>query len=133
MTRLFKARPRRLFLVDGAGALVSAFLLGLVLARLDFLFGIPARHLYLLALLPLVFAACDLLFFFAAGRTALFLRVMAVLNLSYCLLSAGFAVFHRDTMTTLGWTYLLAEWLIVALLAALEIRTAGLLRAAEGS
>ena len=55
----FSSNPKKLFLIDGLGALVSAFFLGVVLVRLESFFGIPPFILYFLAFLPCLFAAYD--------------------------------------------------------------------------
>jgi hypothetical protein len=47
--------PKKLFLIDGLGALLSAILLGVVLVQLEYLFGIPKSTLYFLASLPCLF------------------------------------------------------------------------------
>jgi hypothetical protein len=52
------------------------------------------------------------------------LRVIAVLNGSYCLLSLGVGWAHRGELTGLGWGYLVSEILLVLGVAALEWRSA---------
>lgn len=52
--------PRRLFLIDGLGAIVSAVLLGVVLVRFEHLFGMPQKARYFLALFPSFFAGYDI-------------------------------------------------------------------------
>ena len=37
--------PKKLFLIDGIGAVLSAFLLGVVLVKLQSLIGMPTNHL----------------------------------------------------------------------------------------
>lgn len=117
--------PYRLFVIDGSGALLSAFLLGIVLVRWEAVFGIPARVLYLLAAFPLLFAAYDgWCFWRARHHPAPYLRGIAVANLLYCVLSLGLAAAHYSSITAWGWAYLLGEIGIVITLATLELRTA---------
>lgn len=124
--------PRLLFLIDGGGALLSAFLLGVVLVRWESVFGIPARVLYVLAAFPVLFAVYDGYAYRRAGnRPAPYLRRIAGANWGYCLVSIGLAWFHRSTITGLGWAYLLGEIAIVIALAGLEWRVAAHL--ADGS
>ncbi|MEQ9375992.1 MAG: hypothetical protein RIG68_12485 [Imperialibacter sp.] len=120
-----KNNPKKLFLFDGFGASLSAFLLGVVLVKLQTLFGIPAATLYTLAAFPVIFAVYD---YYCYRRVAYqlgpFLKGIALLNLLYCCLSIGLAVYHYGTITNLGWIYLLIEVLIVGLLALIEIKVA---------
>ena len=117
--------PRKLFLIDGFGALLSAFLLGVVLVKFEHLFGIPKATLYFLASLPCFFAIYDLYVYFRKGKnTARFLRVIAVINLLYCVLSLGLAFYHIESVKLLGWLYILTEIAIVSVLACIELKVA---------
>ena len=117
--------PKRLFLVDGVGAILSAFLTGVVLVRFESIFGIPPSTLYLLAAIPVVFAIYDFIGYrtdeIKIGRC---LKGIAIMNLLYCCLSIGFALYHMDTITSLGSTYILVEVSIVITLSTTELRIA---------
>ncbi|MEM8526624.1 MAG: hypothetical protein AAGG68_18415 [Bacteroidota bacterium] len=120
-----KINAKQLFLVDAVGAILSAFLLGVVLVKLEHFFGIPLAVLYLLAAFPCFFACYDLLcYFLAKKRATFFLKGIAYANIAYCILSIGIAFFHLESITYLGWTYILGEVLIVGLLVRLEIKVA---------
>jgi hypothetical protein len=115
--------PKKLFLIDGFGAILSAFLLGVVLVKFEIIFGIPSSTLYLLAIMPIFFATYDFYCYRKKHqRTALFLKGIAVLNLIYCCISLGFVFYHFGTITNLGWIYFLIEIVIVLLLAIIEFR-----------
>ena len=92
--RLFiwgNANPRRLFLIDGFGALLSAILLGIVLIKFETIFGIPKSTLYFLASLPCLFAIYDFYCFFGMNdKLSGSLNRIAIINLFYCCLSIGF-------------------------------------------
>ena len=49
--------PKKLFLIDGFGAIISAFLLGVVLVKFEEKIGVPVSVLYLLATIPLFFCS----------------------------------------------------------------------------
>ncbi|MFK7787288.1 MAG: hypothetical protein AB8B56_19350 [Crocinitomicaceae bacterium] len=116
-------RIKFLFLIDGIGALLSAFLLGVILVILQPLFGIPISTLYFLAALPCVFAAYDFYCYFGVkSKLGQSLKLIAIVNLLYCLLSLGFAFYHAELMTVLGWVYIVGEILIVATLAFVELK-----------
>lgn len=119
--------PERLFLIDAFGAIISAFLLGVILVKLEGIFGIPLPALYLLALLPSGFALYDFYCFFRVKENiGLFLKGIAYINLSYCCISLGLAFYHYKKITYLGWTYVVLEIFMVIVLATLEFRTAKL-------
>ena len=117
--------PKKLFQIDGFGAILSAFMLGIVLVRLERVFGIPESVLYFLASLPCFFAVYDFYCYFKIDKKlGIFLKAIAITNLIYCCLSIGLAIYYSETITNLGWIYILTEILIVFTLAIIEIRIA---------
>lgn len=121
----FNLTPKKLFIFDGVGALISAFMLGVLWVRFDHVFGIPTTTLYLLAAIPILFALFDLIAIRQiVAQQILFLHIIALANLSYCLLSLGFAWHHHETLTVLGWMYIIGEIIIVASLAYIELKQA---------
>lgn len=122
MLSTFKTNPKKLFVIDGYGAIISAFFLGVVLVKLEHLFGIPKQTLYLLAFLPLLFAAFD----FYAYRNAHIdtsknLKVIATINTLYCILSLALTLYHIDVILPLGWIYIILELAIVLALSYIEL------------
>jgi len=123
--KLRKPNVRQLLLIDGVGALLSAFLLGVVLVKYEVTFGIPVKSLYLLAAIPIFFALYDFTCYLSKSKkTARLLQIIASANLVYCLISLALAWSHRETITLWGWGYLIAEVLIVVALAIIEFKTA---------
>jgi hypothetical protein len=119
------ANPKRLFIIDGLGAIVSAFFLGIVLVKLDKFFGIPTSALYFLAALPCLFAIYDFFSYIKSGNNiGLFLKGIAITNLLYCCLSIGLAIYHIDVITYLAWLYIIIEVMIVSTIAFIELRVA---------
>lgn len=113
--------PKRLFLIDGIGALVSAAMLGLVLVRFEAFFGMPEQALMLLAAAPIGFALYDIVSYLTASRhTAILLKGISLLNVGYCGFSVALLVKHADQLTTWGWLYFVGELLIVLTLAGIE-------------
>jgi hypothetical protein len=120
--------PKTLFVIDGLGALLSTFLLALVLAQFEHIFGMPRKSLYLLAIFPCLYAVFDLNCIVKEILSVPpFLKAIAILNFSYCLISFGFAIYHYQELTVLGWLYFIGEILVVASLAAIEYKTAKML------
>ena len=98
-------------------------MLGIVLPHFQPHFGIPPDVLRLLAVPPLGFALFDAVSYFVPpARRSVHLRLIAGLNVGYCVLSFGLALLHWDQLTLLGWGYLLVEIGVVLFLARWEWR-----------
>lgn len=120
-----RLKLRTLFLVDGLGALLSAFMLGVVLVRFENNFGIPASTLYILAAVPCAFVIYDMYCYFKIQKNlSHYLKYIAIANLAYCILSISLSYRHLDSITRLGWIYILLELAIIIILAILELRAA---------
>ena len=116
---------KKIFLIDGIGALVSAFLLGVVLVHFEAYFGIPKSTLYILAGIPCIFALFDFYSFLKVKENlAKHLKWIATANLLYCCLSIGFAFYHSSEIKSLGWAYIIGEVAIVVSLALFELKIA---------
>ncbi|MEL6537293.1 MAG: hypothetical protein AAFQ98_17865 [Bacteroidota bacterium] len=116
--------PRRLFLLDGAGALLSAVLLGLVLPQFSDVIGMPLPVLYLLAMFPVAFFLFDGASYFRPAQAKVNLKTIAMANAGYALLSAVLLVVHASTLSVWGWAYFVGELAIVLLLARWEWQVA---------
>ncbi len=117
--------PRRLFLIDGLGAILSAFMLGIVLVQYESVFGIPSATLYVLAIFPVLFAIFDFYCFQKKNANlSKLLKIIAILNLLYCCMSIGCAMYHIDTVTILGWVYICVEVLLIVILSLFELKVA---------
>lgn len=117
--------PRKLFLIDGLGALVSAFLLGVILVQLEGFFGIPKSMLYFLALFPCFFVIYDFYCYQKNSKsTGTGLKTIGFFNLFYCILSVGMAIYHSQNITFFGWSYIALEVMIVVALASIEWKVA---------
>ncbi|MBL7740176.1 MAG: hypothetical protein JNK14_13250 [Chitinophagaceae bacterium] len=118
------AKPRTLFLADGIGALITAFLLAVILANFEVIFGMPRRVLYFLSLVACVFAVYSLnCSFFNVRNWWPYLRVIIAANLGYCLVTAGLLFYYRQKLTFWGFTYFVLEIIVVGLLVTIEIMT----------
>jgi len=117
--------PKKLFFIDGCGAFLSAFLLGIVLVRFEQYVGIPPATLYFLAAFPIMFTIYDWLSYLQShNKQPQLLRGIAIFNFFYCCLSIGVAFYHYNTLTIIGWIYFLIEILIVMILANWELKIA---------
>jgi hypothetical protein len=114
--------PKKLFLIDGFGAILSAFLLGVVLVKFEEIFGIPTSVLYFLATIPIFFVIYDVFCYQKHLKIGLLLKGIAVLNILYCCVSIGLISYHFSSITILGWTYVIVEIILVSFLAMIEFR-----------
>jgi hypothetical protein len=117
-----RAKPRRLFLFDGLGALLSILFLGLILPAFETEFGMPAQVLQLLAIVACGFASYALACFrFSPRNWRPFLQASAIANLLYCGLTIGLVIAYRTSVTRLGFVYFALEVVVVVALSLLEI------------
>lgn len=116
----FSAHPRAIFLADAIGAFVSTLLL-FVIAKLEFVFGMPRQVVY--QLLPLtvlftVYSSCC--YVLNPANRQRYVRLIAIANLLYAGLTAVLLFFYRNELTTLGVIYFSAEIGILLLLSRIE-------------
>lgn len=115
---------KNLFLIDGFGAIVSAFLLSIVLVYFQEFIGIPKTTLYLLATLPCIFALFDFYCYFKVKENLeKSIKTIAIINILYCFLSIGLAIYHHKIITNWGWIYVIIEVIIVMIIAQIELKT----------
>ncbi|MFS4494188.1 hypothetical protein [Maribacter sp. 2308TA10-17] len=115
--------PKKLFLIDATGALISAFFLGVILRRYESTFGMQSDILLFLALLPILFAAYDYYcYFFLKTNWRSYLKGIAIANLIYCCITITLVVFHYQSLTILGLSYFLLELLVIAIIVGAEWR-----------
>lgn len=116
-------QPKLLFLVDSAGAFLTAFLVGLVLPRLENLIGMPPKTLYFLATIGVLCGLYSLLCSLLLKKNhQRFLKGIAAANTMYCLLSIGFILWHFKELKAPGLLYFTAEILIIAKVIHLETK-----------
>lgn len=119
------ANSKKVFFLDGVGALLSAFLLGCVLVEFEPYFGIPVPTLYFLALLPCLFAVYDVYCYFSKYCSdSVLLKGIAFMNSFYCFLSLALLVYHFNEVKFLGWGYILLEIIVVLSIATIEYKVA---------
>ncbi len=124
MKHFFK--PDKVFLIDGIGAAISAILLLLLIAPFESFFGFPAFAAINLALLPVIFSIYSLSCYWSKPKSAIYLKIIAVANIFYCLLSLGLMIHYFHQLTLFGLLYFLIEKLIVLPLAMWEWKIASI-------
>ena len=114
---------RTLFLVDGAGALVSTFFLGYLLVLFNAYIGMPIPILYALASIAGIFAifswSC---YFLKPVKWKFFLKMIRSANLFYSGVTLSLTLNHIHQLTLLGTAYFVSEISILWILAYYETR-----------
>jgi predicted membrane-bound spermidine synthase len=114
-------QPRKIFLIDALGAMLTATLLAFLLAPFEHFFGMPSHILYFLAMIAMIFACYSLACFFIVKHNwQLFLKIIAIANLMYCVLSVGLVVQYYQVITLWGIVYFSLEVILVVALVILE-------------
>lgn len=119
----FSKQPRLLFLTDGIGALITSLLLFTVLTPFNEYFGMPKHLLYRLALIAIGFSLYSFTCYALKTKNLkLFLLIIAVANIIYCLLTIGLVLYNLSHMTILGIAYFMGECIIIGILVFVEIK-----------
>ena len=114
---------RRLLLLDGLGATLSASLLIGILSNYEEVFGMPKLIIWMLAIPPIAYAGFSLgAYFFVKSYHQRYLKMIAGANISYCLLSLVCLYLYFERLTIWGVGYFLGEILIILSLVYLELK-----------
>lgn len=114
-----------LFLIDFIGASIAALMLGLVVPALNLYINMPLTALYWLAIFAVFFAVYSLACYLLKPENwTSFLKLIAFLNLSYCLAILVLVFIHSDQLTLIGFIYFSFDILIVGSLALKELKAA---------
>lgn len=118
------SNPKRVFLLDGMGAVLTCVLLSFVLSPFNHFIGLPNQIFLLLSLIALIFAGYSLTCFaFFRNRTSKLLLPIIVANSLYCVLTFALLLYYHETITFLGISYFIGEIIILGLLICLEFKT----------
>lgn len=119
------AKPKLLLLIDALGAMLTAFLLIVVLRNFNECFGMPKTLLTYLAVVATCFCIySSTCFMFLKENWAPYLRGIGIFNLLYCILTIVFLKIYYPQLTTLGATYFLLEIAIICGLVYIELNVA---------
>ncbi|TCC98860.1 hypothetical protein EZ444_04095 [Pedobacter hiemivivus] len=122
-------KPRVLFLIDGLGALLTAFFLFVVLRNFNDYVGMPIWILNSLSLIAVCFcvysAAC---FFFLKQHWTPFIIGIGMANLLYCVLTFGILIIHFPIISIAGIAYFLVEIVLICGLVYIELKVAKTIR-----
>ena len=122
-------KPKMLFLVDSLGAMLTAFLLFVVLRNFNEYFGMPKTILTYLSMIAAIFCiystAC---FLFLKDDWAPFIKAITIANLLYCILTIGLVIINFPVLTIIGIAYFLVEIAILCGLVYIEFKAATVIK-----
>jgi hypothetical protein len=122
MIKKLTQNPKKLFLIDGLGAFLTAFILFVILRTFNEYIGMPKYILTLLSIIALVFCVYSFsCFFFLNKNRKPFLLINSIANMLYCCLTLGLIIYYFPQLTILGLTYFLLEILVIGGLVYAEI------------
>jgi hypothetical protein len=128
---LFAAKPKILFLTDGLGALLTAFLLFVVLRNFNGYFGVSQKMLTWLSMIAAIFCFYSMICFVTLkGNWAPFIKAIGIANLMYCI-TTGLLLVYSPGLTVAGAIYFLAEIAIIGVLVYVEFQAANAIRQNE--
>lgn len=117
-------QPKMIFLIDSIGAFLSANLLLIILSFLQTEFGIFDKRFNFLVATSYVFSIYSFCcYYWIDKQWRVFLRIIAIANLLYCILIIIFLVNFCKNITLLGLAYFISEIIIIICLAAIELKT----------
>ena len=116
--------PKKIFLIDALGALITCVLLIVIQTKLKFYFGMPIKTLTILSIIAFA------LFWYSTACFTLFQKInwkqhlkrIARANLIYCGLTFALLVYNYKIITPLDWIYFLSEIMIIASIVSVELR-----------
>ncbi len=115
--------PKYIFLIDGMGGLLTALFLIGVLPYFQDAIGLNKIVLYILGSIGACYGIYSLCCFrFVKSNFDVWLKVIVLANLIYCVAIAGVVTFFLEEMTLIGVGYFAFEVLVILAIVFSEIR-----------
>jgi hypothetical protein len=113
--------PKKVFLIDGLGALSSAVLLVFMVSNFESSFGLPKDTVYLLSIPAFALTGYSLsCYLLNLKKWKLYLKVVVMANSLYCVLTFCSLIWHYETIKIIGLMYFVGEIIIIYLIIRLE-------------
>lgn len=117
-----KQTGQKIFLVDAAGAAISVLFLAF-LYSFEELFGMPRSVLMLFIFIAISFSIYSTaMYLINPANWKIYLLIIAVLNISYCIFTVYHIILNLNTLTLPGRLYFAAEILLVLTLSVYELK-----------
>jgi hypothetical protein len=118
------SNPKKVFLIDAIGALLTALSLFGFIAQFNTYIGMPKNILQILSAgafcLFIYSISCNLLI---KSNFKSFLLIIIILNLTYTVISTALIIDFYNQLTVLGFTYFILEIVIILFVVYLEYKT----------
>lgn len=119
----FRSNPKRIFLLDSFGALLSAFFLFMIASRYEEQIGLHRSMAYTLSALACIYSIFSLSCFFSANSNwRSLLKTLIIANISHGLLMIWIMAYFYQNLTTIGIIYFLLELGVMISLILTELR-----------
>ena len=119
-----KFKGLNIFLLDAIGALVSILFLFLVYA-FDKYFGMPADVIKIFIwIATFCFGYSAIVYYLKPSNWRLYLKIIAGVNMAYCLYTIYHVIQNKDTLTQLGYLYFIPEIVVIIILSIYELSQA---------
>lgn len=123
LNRLTK-NPKRVFLMDAFGALLSLFTFLFILIPFQEYFGMPSDILYKLSIIAIfLFLYSFSCFKLIKQHWKPFLKIIIILNTLYIFFSFGLIFYHFKQLTFLGIAYFILEIIVIIIVLFIETNT----------
>lgn len=123
LTDRLAAHPRILFVIDAAGALLTAFLIGIVWLKFQQYIGMPAAVLKMLAIIAFIIGLYSTgCFLLVKNSWPSFIKAIAIANGLYSVLTLCLLGIYYPVLSIIGIIYFLVEIVIISLLICLEFK-----------
>jgi len=114
---------KKIFLVDSIGAFTTGILLSQVLTTFEAYFGMPSQILWILAIVAFGFSIYSILcHLFIKKRSGLFLKIIMLANVAYCITTMTLMINFFNDLKWLGIAYFIVEITIISVLVLIENR-----------
>jgi len=118
-----KTKKHKFFLLDGSGALLSLFIMAIILPAIQEYIGMPTRIFYYLASIAFLFACYSwTCYFVKLNHWHSYAKGIIIGNSLYCILTLALVYRFYEPLTTLGLSYFAVELLVITLLIVYEIK-----------
>ncbi len=123
MLQNFLNKPKKIFLLDSFGALLTTILIYFLLRNFNDFFGLSKDVFELLSLLALIFFIYSInCYFLVKQNWKSFLKIICTANILYCILTFGILIFNYESISIFGIIYFLAEIVVIIGLVILEMK-----------
>lgn len=117
----YNLTPKQLFLIDSIGAFFTGFILVLIQFSLNAYVGMPIKVLSVLILIAFGYSTFSLFCFcFVKQNWQVFLTIVYIANLLYCLLMLVLVALFFSDLTRIGIIYFVLEICVIVILALVE-------------